>query len=40
MIFGVSSTNDAVVIAPAAGSGETLSINSIRTIEFRAQLYV
>jgi ethanolamine utilization protein EutA (predicted chaperonin) len=37
MIFGVSSTKNAVVIARATGSGETFSITSIRAIEFRAR---
>lgn len=37
MIFGVSPTKNAVVIARATGSGETFSITSIRAIEFRAQ---
>jgi ethanolamine utilization protein EutA (predicted chaperonin) len=37
MIFGVSSTRNAVVIAQATGSGETFSIKSIRAIEFRAR---
>ena len=37
MIFGVSSTRNAVVIAQATGSGETFSIRSIRAIEFRAR---
>ena len=37
MIFGVSSTRNAVVIAQAAGSGETFSIRSFRTIEFQAR---
>jgi len=37
MIFGVSPTKNAVVIAQATGSGGTFSIKSIRAIEFRAQ---
>jgi ethanolamine utilization protein EutA (predicted chaperonin) len=37
MVFGVSPTKHAVVIAQATGSAETFSIKSIRAIEFRAQ---
>ncbi len=37
MIFGVSPTKDAVVIAQATGSGETFAIKSIRSIQFQAQ---
>jgi hypothetical protein len=37
MIFGVSPTKDAVVIAQATGSGETFVIKSIRSIQFQAQ---
>ena len=37
MIFGVSPTKNAVVIAQATGAGETFSIKSIRAIEFRAR---
>jgi hypothetical protein len=37
MIFGVSPTKDAVVIAQATGSGETFVIKSIKSIEFRAR---
>jgi hypothetical protein len=37
MIFGVSPTKDAVVIAKATGSGETFVIKSIRSIQFQAQ---
>jgi len=36
MIFGVSPTKHAVVIAQATGSGETFAIKSIRTVEFQA----
>jgi hypothetical protein len=37
MIFGVSPTRDAVVIAQTAGSGETFVIKSITSIRFQAQ---
>jgi hypothetical protein len=37
MIFGVSPTQDAVVIARATGSGETFVIKSIRSIQFQAR---
>jgi hypothetical protein len=37
MIFGVSATRDAVVIARTTGSGETFVIKSIRSILFQAQ---
>ena len=37
MIYGVSSTRNAVVIAQATGSGETFSIRSIRAIEFQTR---
>ena len=37
MIFGVSPTRNAVVIAQATGAGGTFSIKSIRAIEFRAR---
>jgi len=37
MILGVSPTKDAVVVAHAAGSGETFVISSITSIRFRAQ---
>ncbi len=37
MIFGVSPTRNAVVIAQATGSGATFSIRSIKAIEFQAQ---
>jgi hypothetical protein len=37
MIFGVSPTRNAVVIAQATGSSETFSIRTIRTIEFQAR---
>jgi hypothetical protein len=37
MIFGVSPTKDAVVIAQATGSGETFVIKSIRSIQFQAR---
>ena len=37
MIFGVSPTRDAVVIAQAAGSGETFVIKSIKSIHFQAR---
>jgi hypothetical protein len=37
MIFGVSPTKDAVVIAQATGSGETFVIESIRSIQFQAR---
>ena len=36
MIFGVSPTRDAVVIAHTTGSGETLVIKSITSIQFKA----
>jgi hypothetical protein len=35
MIFGVSPTRDAVVVAEATGSGETLAIKSIQSIQFQ-----
>jgi Holliday junction resolvasome RuvABC endonuclease subunit len=37
MIFGVSPTRNAVVIAQATGSSDTFSIKAIRTIEFQAR---
>jgi hypothetical protein len=37
MIFGVSPTKDAVVIALATGSGKTFVIKSIRSIQFQAR---
>ena len=37
MIFGVSPTKSAVVIAQATGSSETFSIKAIRTIDFQAR---
>ena len=37
MIFGVSPTKDAVVIAQTAGSGETFVIKSITSIPFEAR---
>src|ERR1035438_840889 len=37
MIFGVSPTKDAVVMAQATGSGETFVIKSIRSIRFQAR---
>ena len=37
MIFGVSPTKDTVVIAQAAGSGETFAIKSITSIPFQAR---
>jgi hypothetical protein len=37
MIFGVSPTKDAVVIAQATGSGGTFVIKSIRSIHFEAR---
>jgi hypothetical protein len=37
MIFGVSATKDAVVIAQAAGSGKTFVIKSITSIPFQAR---
>ena len=37
MIFGVSPTKDAVVIAQATGSGERFTIKSIRTIKFQTR---
>lgn len=37
MIFGVSPTKDAVVIARATGSGETFAITSIKSIRFEAR---
>ena len=36
MIFGVSTTKDAVVIAQATGPGETFVIKSIKSIQFQA----
>ena len=37
MIFGVSPTKDAVVIAYTTRSGETFAIKSIRSIQFQAR---
>lgn len=37
MIFGVSPSKNAVVIAHATGSSETFSIKAIRSIEFQAR---
>jgi hypothetical protein len=37
MIFGVSPTKDAVVIAHTVGSGETFAIKSITAIQFQAR---
>jgi hypothetical protein len=37
MIFGVSTTKDAVVIAQATGSGETFVIKSIKSIKFQVR---
>jgi hypothetical protein len=37
MIFGVSPTKDAVVIAQSTGSGETFVIKSIKSIQFQAR---
>ena len=37
MIFGVSPTRDAVVIAKTAGSGETFVVKSIESIHFQAR---
>jgi hypothetical protein len=37
MIFGVSATKDAVVIAQTTGSGETFVIKSIKSIQFQAR---
>ena len=37
MIFGVSPTKDAVVIAHTTGSGETFVIRSIKSIQFQAR---
>jgi hypothetical protein len=37
MLFGVSPTKDAVVIALATGAGETFVIKSIRSIPFHAR---
>ena len=37
MIFGVSPTKDAVVVAQTRGSGETFAITSIRSIQFQAR---
>ena len=37
MIFGVSPTKDAVVIAQTTGSGETFVIKSIKSIQFQAR---
>jgi len=37
MIFGVSPTRDAVVIAHTTGSGETFAIKSITSVRFQAR---
>lgn len=37
MIFGVSPTRDAVVVAKTTGSGETFAIKSITSIQFQAR---
>jgi hypothetical protein len=37
MIFGVSPTKEAVIIAQTAGSGKTFVIKSIRSIRFQAR---
>jgi ethanolamine utilization protein EutA (predicted chaperonin) len=37
MIFGVSPTKDAVVIAQTTGSGESFEIKSIKSIQFHAR---
>jgi hypothetical protein len=37
MIFGVSPTKDAVVVARTMGSGETFGITSITSIQFQAR---
>ena len=37
MIFGVSPTKNAVVIAHATGSGETFAIKSIRSVQFQTR---
>jgi ethanolamine utilization protein EutA (predicted chaperonin) len=37
VIFGVSPTRDAVVIARTTGSGKTFAIKSIRSIQFHAR---
>ena len=37
MIFGVSPTKDAVVIAQTTGSGESFVIKSIKSIQFQAR---
>jgi hypothetical protein len=37
MIFGVSATRDAVVIAQTTGSGETFVIKSIKSILFQTR---
>jgi hypothetical protein len=37
MIFGVSPSKDAVVIAHATGPGETFAIKSIKSIQFQAR---
>ena len=37
MIFGVSPTKDAVVVAQTRGSGETFAITSITSIQFQAR---
>jgi len=37
MIFGVSPTKDAVVVAQATGSGETFVIKSISSTQFQAR---
>lgn len=37
MIFGVSPTRDAVVVAHTRGSGETFAITSIKAIQFKVR---
>ena len=37
MIFGVSPTKDAIVIARTTGSGETFVIKTIKSIQFQAR---
>jgi hypothetical protein len=37
MIFGVSPTKDAIVIARTTGSGETFAIKTIKSIQFQAR---
>lgn len=37
MIFGVSPTRDAVIVAHTTGSGETFAIKSITSIPFKTR---